>query len=115
MSQMRFLNNGNVVNEELLTKIVGIQFHEASQTLKVGQIISVRPIEVEGFRNVLGCFNSNGEQVGNIIANKGISELEFEAFGGKVFRNVDLINDVEHLTFRVKRVGRFGAVLTASF
>ena len=114
MAQMRFLNNGKMTDEHLLTKVVGLRFNPASSTLKAGQTVEVRPVEVEGFKNVLGVFNIHGK-VGNIISKKTLEEIEFETHGGKVFTNHELVKDVKDLTFKVKSVGKFGAVLTASF
>ncbi len=115
MVQMKFLGNGMVSeNETVFTKVVGLRFNEASETLRVGQTVKVKPVEVTGFKNVLGVFNSEG-QVGNVLSNKGLEELEFELTGGKVFTNHELVKNLNGLTFRVKSVGQFGAVLTVSF
>ena len=68
--QMKFLSNGKMVTGgQTLSKIVGLRFHEASSTLKIGENVEVKPVEVKGFKNVLGVFNKNG-QVGNIISKK---------------------------------------------
>ena len=112
--QQRFLTNGQVVNEKLITKVVGLRFNEASQTLKKGQRVSVKPITQKGYVNVLGVFNQHG-QVGNILANKTIEEYEYEMRGGKVYTNTKLKGNLEALTFTVKKVNRYNAVLTASF
>lgn len=112
--QMKFMSNGKMIEEVIMTKVVGLRFNPAGKTLKVGQKVSVQPVEVEGFEKVLQVSNNNGV-VGNILSNKGLEELEFEAFGGKVFTNFELHSEVNELTFRVKSVGKFGAVLTASF
>ena len=115
MVQMKFLGNKLVSeNETVFTKVVGLRFNPASETLEVGQTVQVKPVKVEGFSNVLGVFNTNG-QVGNVLSNKGFEELEFEAKGGKVFTNHQLAKNLNGLTFRVKSVGQFGAVLTVSF
>lgn len=114
MVQVRFLNSGKLVGETLVTKAVGLKFNEASKTLKAGQTVEVKPVEVEGYKNVLGVFNVHGK-VGNVLSVKTLEELEFEAHGGKVFTNHELVKDVKDLTFKVKSVGEFGAVLTASF
>lgn len=111
VKQLKFLKNGTGV---ILTKAVGLRFNEASKTLEVGEPVTVREIHVDGFENVLGVFNKNGK-IGNILANKTFEEREFELRGGKVFTNVDLINDYENLKFRVKSFNKFSAVLTASF
>ena len=115
MVQMKFLG-GKLVgeNETVFTKAVGLRFNKASETLKVGEVVQVKPVEVTGFKNVLGVFNSEG-QVGNVLSNKGLEELEFEMTGGKVFTNHELVKNLNGLTFRVKSVGQFGAVLTVSF
>lgn len=114
MEQIKFLKNGKLVKGTLLTKAVGLRFNEASKTLKVGEAVDVREIHVDGFENVLGVFNENG-QIGNILANKTFEEEDFERRGGKVFTNVELIDDYKDLKFRVKSFNKFGAVLTASF
>ena len=114
MTQMRFLNDGKMTDEHLMTKVVGLRFNPASESLKDGQTVEVRPVTVEGFSNVLGVFISKG-QVGNILSNKSFEEIEFEACGGKVFTNHDLVNDLRDLTFVVKKVNKFDAVLIASF
>lgn len=114
VKQLKFLKNGALVTGNILTKAVGLRFNEASKTLKVGEEVTIKEINVPGFENVLGVFNENG-QIGNIIANKGFEEVDFENRGGKVFTNVELINDYKDLRFKVKSFNRFGAVLTASF
>ena len=46
--QMKFLSNGQIVSgSKTLTKIVGLRFYEASETLKVGQTVEVK----EGMRS----------------------------------------------------------------
>lgn len=113
--QMKFLSNGQIVSgSKTLTKIVGLRFYEASETLKVGQTVEVKPIEVKGFKNVLGVFNQNG-QVGNIISKKTENELIYEATRkGKVLNNHQLTGGLAGLTFKVKSIGKYGAVLTVS-
>lgn len=114
MTQMKFLSNGKMVSEsKTLSKIVGLRFYEASSTLKVGQTVEVRPVEVKGFKNVLGVFNSKG-QVGNIITRKTEEELLFELKGGKVLTNHQLVGGLTGVTFKVKGVNKFNAVLTVS-
>lgn len=115
MTQMKFLSNGKIVSEsKTLSKIVGLRFYEASSTLKVGQTVEVRPVEVKGFKNVLGVFNSKG-QVGNIISKKTENELIYEATRkGQVLNNHQLANGLNGLTFKVKSIGKYGAVLTVS-
>ena len=112
--QSRFLTNGTLIKDKMITKCVGLRFNEASHTLEKGQKVTVRPIEVQGYKDVLGVFNRNG-QVGNIIATKTYNEIEYEARGGKVYTNKELIKDLDRLSFEVKSVGKYGAVLTASF
>ena len=113
--QMRFLSNGKMVTgEKVLSKIVGLRFYEASKNLKVGQTVEVRPVEVKGFKNVLGVFNSKG-QVGNIISKKGCNELIYEVTKkGQVLNNHQLANGLNGLTFKVKSISEYGAVLTVS-
>lgn len=113
--QMRFLSNGKMVTgEKVLSKIVGLRFHEASSTLKVGQTVEVKPVEVKGFKNVLGVFNENG-QVGNIISKKGQEELIYEVTKkGQVLNNHQLAGGLNGLTFKVKSISEYGAVLTVS-
>ena len=114
MKQSRFLTNGTLIKEQLLTKCVGLRYNEASKTLKKGQRVQVRPVEIEGYTDVLGVFNQHG-QVGHILATKTRMELEYELGGGKVYTNKELIGNLEHLDFTVKSVGKYGAVLTATF
>lgn len=102
-----------VSESKTLSKIVGLRFYEASSTLKVGQTVEVRPVEVKGFKNVLGVFNSKG-QVGNIITRKTEEELLFELKGGKVLTNHQLVGGLTGVTFKVKGVNKFNAVLTVS-
>ena len=112
--QMKFLSNGQMVTGgQTFTKVVGLRFNPFSATLKVGQTVEVRPVEVEGFKNVLGVFNEFGK-VGNVLSNKTEEELEFELTGGKVLTNHQLVGGLTGVTFTVKSVGQFGAVLTVS-
>ena len=91
--QMKFLSNGKMVTGgQTLSKIVGLRFYEASSTLKVGQTVEVRPVEVKGFKNVLGVFNSKGQ----------------------VLNNHQLTGGLNGLTFKVKSINEYGAVLTVS-
>lgn len=114
MTQMKFLSNGKMVSEsKTFTKVVGLRFNEASSTLKVGQKVEVRPVKVEGLENVLGVFNEVGK-VGNIIARKTEEELLFELKGGKVLTNHQLVGGLTGVTFKVKGVNKFNAVLTVS-
>ena len=112
---MKFLSNGKMVTGgQTLSKIVGLRFYEASETLKVGQTVEVRPIEVKGYKNVLGVFNQNG-QVGNIISKKTEEELIYEVTKkGQVLNNHQLAGGLTGVTFKVKSVGKYGAVLTVS-
>ena len=113
--QMKFLSNGKMVTGgQTLSKIVGLRFYEASKNLKVGQTVEVRPIEVENFKNVLGVFTSEG-QVGNIISKKGYNELIYETTKkGQVLNNHQLTGGLNGLTFKVKSINEYGAVLTVS-
>lgn len=111
--QVKFLTNGQMVTGKTFTKVVGLRFNEASSTLKVGETVEVKPVEVKGFKNVLGVFNQNG-QVGNIIARKTESEILFELKGGKVLTNHQLVGGLNGVTFKVKGVNKFNAVLTVS-
>lgn len=114
MVQMKFLSNGKMVTGvQTFTKVVGLRFNPFSATLKVGQTVEVRPVEVKGFKNVLGVFNEFG-QVGNVLCNKTEEELEFETTGGKVLTNHQLVGGLTGVTFTVKSVGQFDAVLTVS-
>lgn len=114
MVQMKFLSNGKMVTGgQTFTKVVGLRFNPFSATLKTGQTVQVKPVEVEGFENVLGVFNEFGK-VGNVLSNKGFEEFEFEATGGEVLTNHQLVGGLTGVTFTVKSVGQFDAVLTVS-
>ena len=113
--QMRFLSNGKLLTgEKVLSKIVGLRFYEMSSTLRVGQTVQVRPVEVKGFKNVLGVFNEFG-QVGNIISKKTENELIYEVTKkGQILNNHQLAGGLNGLTFKVKSINEYGGVLTVS-
>ena len=115
MKQMVFLNNGKMTDENITTACVGMSFYKDAPRVKKGQFVDVKPIDVKGYKNVLGVF-VHDVQIGNIISTLTNDDIASSVIGGfDILTNHQLAKDVDSLTFKVKSVGVTRIVLNGTF
>ena len=90
-------------------------FYKDAPRVKKGQIVDVKPIDVKGYKNVLGVF-VHDVQIGNIISTLTNDDIASSVVGGfDILTNHQLAKDVDSLTFKVKSVGVTRIVLNGTF
>lgn len=98
------------MKEKILTKVVGVQYHQGIDSLKENETVQVVKDTTSEFPQVLAVFNEAGEQVGNIVSNVN----DFDLVVNGIVNNYELYDDVENYEFTVKRVAKYYVTLVGT-
>ena len=102
------LKIGDFMKSKILTKVVGVQYHEG--TVEVGETVQIVKDTNSEFPQVLAVLNEAGEQVGNIVSNVD----DFDLVVNEVVNNFQLYDEVDKYEFKVKRVAKYYVMLVGT-
>ena len=101
---------GDYMKDKILTKIVGVQYHQGIDSIRVNETVQVVKDTTSEFPQVLAVFNEAGEQVGNIVSNVD----DFDLVVNGVVNNFELYDEVENYEFKVKRIAKYYVTLVGT-